>query len=90
MCEPLKDGSEGAMGDGGHAGGEVSSWSLHVDEHGHGGGGYTPNGADLAVVSVAWVILIISLAMTFRYLFRPGETGSDHIKRRILLDGGPQ
>lgn len=90
MGKPLKDASQGAMGEAGHAAGELPGWALHVDDHGHGAGDYTPSGADLAVVALAWVILIISLMMTFKYLFRPGETGSDHIKRRILCDGGPQ
>lgn len=83
MSKPMEKMNDDAA----HAAGEPASWSLHVDEHGH-SGAYEPNSVELGIVGVAWVVLIVSLAMTFRYLFRPGEKGADHIKRRILHDGG--
>lgn len=49
-----------------------------------------PTAADWAVVVVSVIIVAVSIVLSIRYLFRPGEQDPDHIKRRILRDeGGP-
>jgi hypothetical protein len=68
---------------------EATHWSLQVNDHGHDMGAYQPTAVELGVVGLALIILIASLCMSVRYLFRPGETDKNHIKRRILRDGGP-
>ncbi len=47
-----------------------------------------PTAADWAVVVVSVVIVVVSIVLSIRYLFRPGEQDPDHIKRRILRDKG--
>ncbi|MFP4596812.1 MAG: hypothetical protein ACOC9W_01585 [Persicimonas sp.] len=49
-----------------------------------------PTIADWTVVVVSVVIVAVSIVLSIRYLFRPGEQDPDHIKRRILREeGGP-
>ena len=41
---------------------------------------------DIALVALGVVVVIGTTIYSFLYLIRPGETGEDHIKRRILQD----
>jgi hypothetical protein len=42
---------------------------------------------DLALVALGVVAVIVTTIYSLLYLIRPGETGEDHIKRRILQEG---
>jgi hypothetical protein len=42
---------------------------------------------DVVLVTVGAVVVIMTVIYTVWYLIRPGETGDEHIKRRILTDG---
>lgn len=85
MSQPIQHSAENSA----HQGAKAENWSTQVNDHGH-SGGYEPTPIDLTIVGLACVLLVVALGMTVRYLFRPGEKGKDHIKRRILHDGGPQ
>jgi hypothetical protein len=43
-------------------------------------------GYEYVIVVVGIVITALVTAFTIRYLVKPGEAGSGHIKRRILAD----
>jgi hypothetical protein len=47
----------------------------------------TPGAFDMALVALGVVVVIVTTIYSVLYLVRPGETGEDHIKRRILDDG---
>ncbi len=42
---------------------------------------------DIALVAVGVAVVIVTTIYSVLFLVRPGETGEDHIKRRILEDG---
>ena len=41
---------------------------------------------ELVVVILSVIVVVATTAYTVRYFVRPGETGANHIKRRILDD----
>lgn len=68
----------------------LQDWTLQNEDHAHHAlDHYTPNAVDLGVVGFALIVLVVSLVLSVRWLIRPGEGSADHIKRRILQDGGP-
>jgi hypothetical protein len=40
----------------------------------------------MVLVVLGAIVVIVTTAYTLMYLIHPGETGEDHIKRRILED----
>lgn len=44
--------------------------------------------SDIVLVVLGGVTVVVTTAYTVLYLVRPGEASADHIKRRILDDGG--
>jgi hypothetical protein len=42
---------------------------------------------DVTLVALGVVVVIVTTSYSLLYLIRPGETNTDHIKRRILEDG---
>lgn len=86
----MSDTSHQAAGSGSQDSAEVlQDWTLQNEDHAHHSlDHYTPNALDLGVVGFALVVLVVSLVLSVRWLIRPGEGSADHIKRRILRDGG--
>ena len=46
-----------------------------------------PGAFDMALVALGAIVVTATTIYSVLYLIRPGETGEDHIKRRILEDG---
>jgi hypothetical protein len=44
---------------------------------------------DTVLVWAAVLVVVATTIYTVRFFVRPGETGADHIKRRILREDGP-
>jgi hypothetical protein len=44
---------------------------------------------DTLVVWAAVLVVVATTIYTVRFFVRPGETGEDHIKRRVLREDGP-
>jgi len=42
---------------------------------------------DITLVALGVIVVVVTTIYSLLYLIRPGETGEDHIKRRILEDG---
>lgn len=66
---------------------QTQDWTLQPEDHDQ-HDDYVPGAADLAVVGLSLAVLLVCLVLSVRYLFFPGESDEDHIKRRILRDGG--
>lgn len=64
-----------------------TQWAHESASHGGAQRG-APGVADWTVVVLAVAIVIVSLVLSVRYLFWPGETDEQHIKRRVLQDIG--
>ena len=47
----------------------------------------TPGAFDMALVALGVLVVTVTTIYSVLYLIRPGETGEDHVKRRILEDG---
>lgn len=46
----------------------------------------THTAQEMVLVVLGAIVVIVTTAYTLMYLIHPGETGEDHIKRRILDD----
>lgn len=64
---------------------QSESTALQKQEADEPGGATHPDGAfEYGVVALAVVIVAVSLYLSLKYLFAPGEKGTSHIKRTIL------
>ena len=52
----------------------------------HGGGDYRPGPGDCLIVVLSVIVVAVATYLAIRYLLWPGETGAEHIKRRILRE----
>lgn len=61
--------------------------TAHTGETAGGHGSAAPDGpAYWVVTGISTAVVALALYLAVRYLFWPGETSDDHIKRRILRE----
>jgi hypothetical protein len=63
----------------------ASEFSRSIDRHGHATAS-SHSAQEIGLVVLGVIVLVLTTVYTVRYFVRPGETGANHIKRRILDD----